>query len=157
MTNGGGWMAGGEKQKGANLCSPVIVIISLLLWLTRSDPHVAPGQRQSPRRGRFSLLCLISLPSNMFSTSSAISWFESRGSLINSLQTDSNSYISLSFYRIQERICLLHSLIVPLCIFAWPWNMSAPRQGALVFRVPVVVPRDEILGPKLLLPMGCVK
>ena len=48
-------MAGGEKQKGANLCSPVIVIISLLLWLTRSDPHVAPGQRQSPRRGRFSL------------------------------------------------------------------------------------------------------
>ena len=40
--------------EGANLCSPVIVIISLLLWLTRSDPHVAPGQRQSPRRGRLS-------------------------------------------------------------------------------------------------------
>ena len=48
-------MAGEELQssgEGANLCSVVIVIISLLLWLTRSDPHVARGgQRLSPRRG----------------------------------------------------------------------------------------------------------
>lgn len=52
-------MAGEELQssgEGANLCSVVIVIISLLLWLTRSDPHVARGgQRLSPRRGCLSL------------------------------------------------------------------------------------------------------